>query len=104
MLWVQLYVILDKTTVSGQGCYAEFVFQRDLNVKKILLHLTPAKCINECRRSGFLYAGLQSKSDCYCGNEYGKYGKTTGCTIPCGGDSTKYCGGWGKNFIYRVDG
>ncbi|CAD5120108.1 DgyrCDS8686 [Dimorphilus gyrociliatus] len=96
--------ITDKVRVSGQGCYSDFVFQRDLNIRKTLLHLTPTKCINECERSGYLYAGLQSKTECYCGNEYGKYGRSTGCTIPCDGDSTRHCGGWGKNFIYRVDG
>lgn len=31
-------------------------------------------CRNKCNKENYKFAGLQNHSECYCGNDYGKYG------------------------------
>jgi hypothetical protein len=50
-------------------------------------------CLLVCFCQGFSYSGNQNGGDCYCGNSYGSYGMSTGCTSGCNGDSGTICGG-----------
>merc|ERR1739847_108406 len=51
-----------------------------------------------CRAAGFQYAGLQWKGQCFCGNDYGKYG--VGDHWDCSQDSKEYAF-WG-NCVYDL--
>ena len=56
-----------------------------------------------CVLQGFLYYGMQSGIDCYCGNGgYDKYGATDRCTTKCGGDSLNTCGGDLAIEVYKI--
>jgi len=64
------------------------------------------KCTTQCRLLGYLYAGLQDASQCFCGNSYGNQGHTrvsdSTCTFACAGNSAEICGGSWLNSIYAV--
>jgi hypothetical protein len=49
------------------------------------------QCFEQCREAGFKYAGLQWRGQCFCGNDYGKHGKTKGCNCKKG---SRNFGGW----------
>ena len=79
--------------------------------------------LDSCSNLGYLYAGLQFRylsnninirltksrltnhlifsSFCYCGNSFGKYGKSDLCQMKCSGDSNQLCGGYTLNSIYE---
>jgi hypothetical protein len=65
--------------------------------------MTTDKCTSLCREKGFLYAGTQYSSWCFCGNEYGKSGKAGNCDMKCSGNSNQTCGGAWANSIYSVE-
>lgn len=60
------------------------------------------KCIHLCGAKGFAYAGVQYGSQCFCDNDYGKYGKADNCNMPCNGNPKEICGGKWANSVYRV--
>jgi hypothetical protein len=64
------------------------------------LVMTPAVCSALC--TGFKYFGVQFSFACFCGDEYGQYGKLdeSDCNSPCRGDSSTMCGGHVINSIY----
>jgi len=64
--------------------------------------MTTQSCTAACKAKGFKYAGLQSSSSCFCGNEYGRTGKSAGCTSICAGNPGQTCGGNWANSVYRV--
>lgn len=65
--------------------------------------MTTDKCVSLCREKGFLYAGTQYSSWCFCGNAYGKSGKADNCNMKCSGNSNENCGGSWANSIYSVE-
>lgn len=42
---------------------------------------------------GHPYAGTQTGTECWCGNQYAKHGLSTSCDMLCPGDNTQTCGG-----------
>ena len=62
--------------------------------------MTPALCSTLCHRYAFF--GLQSGNQCFCGNDYGSYGKMpqAECNKKCSGDSSVMCGGFWRNSVY----
>ncbi len=62
--------------------------------------MTHEKCISICRNKGFKYAGVQYGSQCFCGNSYGKYGKSNSCNMKCSGNANEICGGFWANLIF----
>ncbi|KAI0446178.1 WSC-domain-containing protein [Xylaria telfairii] len=52
-------------------------------------------CIDECNAQGYLYAGLQSGSNCACGLEINKPAKLApdACNLTCIGNPDEICGG-----------
>ena len=52
---------------------------------------------------GYPYAELQGGDRCSCGSDYGVYGKTDGCDLPCQAPYTDFkCGGVDKNAIFST--
>ena len=67
--------------------------------------MTPELCTKTCSKKGFKYAAVQYSSQCFCGNTYGKYGKSqkeNECSYKCSGDKNEICGGYYRNSIYGI--
>jgi hypothetical protein len=64
--------------------------------------MTKNLCVDTCRRKGFKYAGLQYSQQCFCGNSYGKLGKSDNCNMPCSGNKGEICGGGWANSVYQI--
>ena len=66
--------------------------------------LTPAICFVECAKKNHKFAGLQNGYNCYCGDDYGKYGEAYEweCSEPCQGDASQNCGGKKRNRIFEL--
>ena len=63
---------------------------------------TTESCIADCTYHGFLYAGTQLSTQCFCGDTYGAYGASTGCSDACGGNTAETCGGFNSDSVYRT--
>ena len=65
---------------------------------------TPASCVTACKGKGFVYAAVQDRGQCFCGDSYGKYGKTpeSDCNRPCKKDESETCGGPWRNNVYKT--
>ena len=63
---------------------------------------TTAACVAACTYHGYLYAGTQFSSLCFCGDSYGAYGTSLGCIDQCSGDVSETCGGSSANSVYRT--
>eukprot|EP01060_Flectonema_neradi_P041556 TRINITY_DN98_c0_g1_i4.p1 TRINITY_DN98_c0_g1~~TRINITY_DN98_c0_g1_i4.p1 ORF type:complete len:469 (+),score=99.64 TRINITY_DN98_c0_g1_i4:261-1667(+) len=63
---------------------------------------TIENCHFECKERGYKYFGVQESTWCHCGNDYGKYGNSTNCTLLCAGNSLEICGGPWANSIYKM--
>jgi len=51
---------------------------------------------------GYRYAGLQSGTECYCGQSYGSLGESYFCDTDCP-VGNEICGGYLSNSIYKTD-
>ena len=86
--------------VSYIGCFKDsqirdlygfFTQSQDMSVDK---------CIDICKKHGFLYAAVQYSSSCFCGNYYGRYGAASNCNMRCSGNKNQVCGGTWANSVY----
>ncbi|KAG8892909.1 hypothetical protein FRC01_013887, partial [Tulasnella sp. 417] len=66
-----------------------------------------SKCQATCFAMGYAYAGLETGSECWCGDSIHVYSDSgssldaaSGCGMQCTGDSTKTCGGTWALMIY----
>ena len=55
-------------------------------------------------KQGYAFAGVQWGYECFCGNDYGKYGPSANCDMQCTGDHRNtedaICGGfWAKSIM-----
>lgn len=64
--------------------------------------MSTARCLDECTRSGFAYAGTQFSTWCFCGNQYGQSGAAQNCDMACGGAPSEKCGGAWANSVYTT--
>lgn len=66
--------------------------------------MTTEACVSECRQTGYKIASTQYGEQCFCGNDYGSYGRTSDveCSFPCAGNYDQKCGGGWRNSVYRV--
>ncbi|TRX97068.1 hypothetical protein FHL15_001862 [Xylaria flabelliformis] len=68
--------------------------------------MTVEKCISACVGKGYKYAGLEYRSQCFCGNSVPQdrmpVNGTIGgdCSMPCAGDSNELCGGAALISVY----
>ena len=109
------------------GCYVDYI-PRDLDGPSItdINFLTIEVCIGYCKAKSYSYAGAQtgwencwvtfniikvesiylnfskSRSQCYCGNSYGRYGSSPSCTFPCAGNANQLCGNGWVNSVYST--
>ena len=60
-----------------------------------------------CNDQGFLFAGVQTGHECWCGNDAPPEDRIVDmaeCDGSCPGDSTQICGGVWRMNVYRIDG
>jgi len=89
-------------SLSSIGCYADSM-TRDLPFMAYESpNNTTEACISTCSDRGYLYAGAQYGTQCYCGNSYGSQGTSGGCNFPCAGNPNETCGGVYANSVYRT--
>jgi hypothetical protein len=67
---------------------------------------TVESCIDFCSASGFSYAGLEYKGECFCSDALNpKYAPKDGimgaCVMKCNGDQDQICGGWAAMSVYH---
>jgi hypothetical protein len=71
--------------------------------------MTPARCFQLAVNKGFKFFSLQVGRECFGGDAYGKYGKSTGCNHNCVQDGQNSCGGpWANDvcvfkFVIGID-
>jgi RHS repeat-associated protein len=88
---------------TSLGCFADSG-TRDLPYYAVAGgSVSTESCVATCRAAGYQYAGTQYSTSCFCGSSYGRYGASTGCTMPCSGNPSETCGGSWANNVYRVD-
>lgn len=62
--------------------------------------MTISMCTDFCGKQGYEVAGLEWKSECYCGHA-APTEKSDQCTSKCAGDASQTCGGWGAMSVYQ---
>jgi len=65
---------------------------------------TPENCRNHCSASEFAYAGVQYRTECFCGNDappHNRLRDATECNAECPGDDSQMCGGTWRMNIYE---
>ncbi|KAI9821956.1 MAG: hypothetical protein M1827_002538 [Pycnora praestabilis] len=98
-------------TYSSIGCYSEGTAGRALTG---LAPATPAGglTIEACEEAclGYTYFGTEFADECYCGNTINAGSipvagdpATSGCSMPCNGNSSEYCGGPNRLNMYQTN-
>lgn len=86
------------------GCFKDDATHPDLKTKVNIKKATQDECVKACalEDKSFSYFGLQDGSSCYCGKDYGKYGKLSddACSAKCEGNKEESCGGQQANNIF----
>ncbi|KAI1407563.1 hypothetical protein F5Y13DRAFT_205902 [Hypoxylon sp. FL1857] len=90
------------------GCWADQADHRILNMESPppnLGPLTNEDCVRHCLGRGFLMAGTENGSDCYCGNFLNgtQHLDDDVCSTPCTGDPSQACGGNNALTCYSSD-
>ncbi|KAJ8129809.1 hypothetical protein O1611_g3823 [Lasiodiplodia mahajangana] len=67
--------------------------------------MTVEKCISVCGNQGYTYAGVEYRSQCFCGNDIAQdrmpaNGTLGDCSMACAGDSSEFCGGAARISVY----
>lgn len=76
------------------GCYVDSVGARTLATRLFPAgDMTTESCIAACNAGGYVYAGTEYATECYCGNSFANDGGpasdgNVGCNMACAGDST----------------
>lgn len=66
---------------------------------------SPKKCIQTCLQSGYLFAGLQYSSECFCGNDEPHIDAKlpdSSCNMKCPAEPKSACGGYYTINIYET--
>lgn len=68
--------------------------------------MTVAQCIDACEAAGHKYAGVEYRSQCFCGDEIASdrmptAGTLGDCSLPCAGDAGELCGGNSRVSVYE---
>lgn len=88
----------------SQGCYTEGNGERALaGAATAVSNMTVAVCVNFCKGLGFIYAGIEYSTECYCGARIAATAAKAAagdCNMLCGGDAYAYCGGSGRLNLY----
>lgn len=68
--------------------------------------MTNEKCTAHCFEQGFVYAGTEYFSECFCGNSLAKGAepaKEEECATECSGKAGEACGGRNRLTLYKTD-
>lgn len=66
---------------------------------------SPTACLDICIQGGFLYAGVQYASECFCGENLPQTATAVAdhlCDMKCPGNSSQHCGGYFTMNIYET--
>ncbi len=71
---------------------------------RIGVEMTIGWCTEHCARvdGGYDYAGLQFGRTCFCGDNFGTHGSSSGCIMACQGNSGQVCGGSWANSVWTA--
>eukprot|EP01059_Diplonema_ambulator_P020975 TRINITY_DN3494_c0_g1_i1.p1 TRINITY_DN3494_c0_g1~~TRINITY_DN3494_c0_g1_i1.p1 ORF type:complete len:463 (+),score=62.27 TRINITY_DN3494_c0_g1_i1:35-1423(+) len=86
------------------GCYADRTTGRVLPVLAFWDDAcTVEECVSVCADRGFQIAGLQFRSQCWCGNSItATKVKDSLCRLPCKGDNSEVCGYAWRHSVYEI--
>ena len=94
------------------GCYEDSFEDRILlgGVTKFKVNNTVENCLRHCTETGYLYAGVQYGSECFCGNERPENDlrydapdtASVKCDKKCSGDPSQKCGGYLAMNIFQT--
>ncbi|KAL3421446.1 WSC domain-containing protein [Phlyctema vagabunda] len=111
---VQRHAILNKRAVAPpavlpgtwtyQGCYTD-PGPRTLAGASYTsaAAMTDESCISYCANLGYIFAGTEYGSECYCGNvlaSTGAVAPSTDCSTACSGNSTQACGAGNRLTVF----
>lgn len=64
--------------------------------------MTIEACQKACWSGGWQFAGVELKTQCFCGNSISNEIAPDGnCKMPCGGNTAQLCGGQNRIFVYK---
>lgn len=99
-------IVASVDSYFSRGCYKEGTGERALAATATSApNMTVATCVNFCKADGFIYAGLEYSTECYCGATVATSAvqvPNTDCAMLCGGDLYAYCGGPSRLNIYAA--
>jgi len=102
--------VATSTQWNSAGCYYDSSSKRMLREVGTLgiAGLTTEQCIASCATAGYTMAGTEYGNECYCGSQiYKEDGSgvvSTGCNVPCNGNSAQTCGGGNRLNLYFKPG
>ncbi|KZL85915.1 copper radical oxidase [Colletotrichum incanum] len=91
---------------EAKSCYTDSPSRRALSYKVPSFDkFSAAQCVSKCAGLGYLYAGLEYGSECFCGStiDGGNTPASSGCDMSCAGNRFDTCGGAGRINIYEAD-
>ncbi|KAI9349634.1 hypothetical protein BDR26DRAFT_852503 [Obelidium mucronatum] len=86
------------------GCFSDDANSRVLpNLIGNSVGMTVEACAQLARVWGFSMFGLEAGKECWAGNAYEYYPKSSDqCVAACTGQNGQLCGGWGSISVYYV--
>lgn len=92
----------DPSGWSFAGCFADSTSARVLSGATVnkLGSMTIKMCTDFCEEKGFAVAGLEWKSECYCGRDMPTR-KSNQCNLKCAGNQSQTCGGGKALSVYK---
>ena len=97
-----------RPNIKYLGCANEGATGRALSKDNYASNsMTPESCQDYCTGKGWQLSGTEYSTECWCGSvlENGAtIGGSTACTMPCGGDASKICGGPNALSVYNNTG
>ncbi|KAJ5974962.1 hypothetical protein N7481_008669 [Penicillium waksmanii] len=98
---ISLYVVVPIW--QSVGCYTDTTLKRTLAKSYNIAGNTVEKCQAECQSNGYLYAGVEYGTQCFCGNSIDNGATiTSACGTACPGDSSEVCGGANALSMYYL--
>ncbi|KAJ5131970.1 hypothetical protein N7448_006128 [Penicillium atrosanguineum] len=83
------------------GCYSDTTLKRTLAHSFNVPGNNVEKCQGVCQDNGYIYAGMEYGSQCFCGNTIDNGATlTSGCGTVCSGNSGEICGGSNSLSMY----
>ncbi|KAF7712666.1 Endochitinase-like family protein [Penicillium ucsense] len=85
------------------GCYSDTTLKRTLAQSFNIAGNTVEKCQAVCQQNGYIYAGMEYGTQCFCGNSIDNGASlTSACGTACPGNSAEICGGANALSMYYL--